>query len=442
MTIILNQQQYNYIINAGKLRYWSKEHGNNLVSELPIPVTNKNFKSKLIEISLPSWAEDLGAYEGNIILVDESCLLDGAKENWQLVDWWAAAFHHLNATTERLWEQENGTIHSYSMRLKTVDSRLFDYAWVNRIFLFLRRWAAKEAGKDEDDIFGALPAPRIDLTHDVDYLKKTVPLRLKKTAFDGFNALRQLLSLKIKQSIATIFKAIKFFFVPQAYWCIPEIMEVEERYGFSSTFHFYGGIKSIPKSFKKWLLDPSYDVEDTAISKVMIDMISKGWSVGLHQSFFSWSDASSMKEQIKKLENSTGTKAIRCRQHWLRFSWDKTWQAQLDAGLKLDTTLCFNDRAGFRNGTALEFTPLGSGGACLDMRALPTVLMDSHLWDYSDYDEQKRIDEMKRWIDEVIFVHGEISIVWHQRVYHKDYGWGGLYEELLAYMKEKGAVST
>ena len=44
---------------------------------------------------------------------------------------------------ERIWEKKFGPIHSYSFRLKGWDNRVWDYAWVNRIALFLKSWSIK-----------------------------------------------------------------------------------------------------------------------------------------------------------------------------------------------------------------------------------------------------------------------------------------------------------
>lgn len=38
--------------------------------------------------------------------------------------------------------------------------------------------------------FGKLQKPIIDLSHDVDYINKTIQLRLKQTAFNIFNTIK------------------------------------------------------------------------------------------------------------------------------------------------------------------------------------------------------------------------------------------------------------
>ena len=68
----------------------------------------------------------------------------------------------------------------------------------------------------------------------------------------------------------------------------------------------------------------------------------------------------------------------------VNFSWNDTWSAQSKAGIQYDTTLMFNDRYGFRSSSALEWQPWNEEKMKEhELMVLPTVLMDSHLYDYN-----------------------------------------------------------
>lgn len=59
------------------------------------------------------------------------------------------------------------------------------------------------------------------------------------------------------------------------------------------------------------------------------------------------------------------------------------------------------------------------------------VFMDSHFYDYLDLERDARVPEMKRWLDEIRFVRGQASVIWHTHVLTGDYGWGEGFEQLV-----------
>ena len=48
---------------------------------------------------------------------------------------------------------------------------------------------------------------------------------------------------------------------------------------------------------------------------------------------------------------------------------------------------------------------------------------------------EKKIDEI---LDEIQFVGGEATVIWHQRVFDNDYNWGNEYQYLLKGMQARG----
>jgi hypothetical protein len=166
-------------------------------------------------------------------------------------------------------------------------------------------------------------------------------------------------------------------------------------------------------------------------------MHKAGWQVGLHQSFNAWAEPELMREQRVQIERALNLPVTSCRQHWLRFSWERTWRAQQEAGLELDCTLGFNDRPGFRNGAALCYSPWDDDiKRPMKLKILPLMLMDSHLYDYLQLTEVQRNEQVRRWLDEIRQVRGAATVVWHQRAWARDYGWDKTYLSLLDYWGE------
>ena len=72
------------------------------------------------------------------------------------------------------------------------------------------------------------------------------------------------------------------------------------------------------------------------------------------------------------------------------------------------------------------------------LNVLPMILMDSHIFDYKQLtksDREKKIDEI---LDEIQFVGGEATVIWHQRVFDNDYNWGNEYQYLLEGIQARG----
>ena len=420
-----------YVLNSME-RYWGK--GRALVASLPVVdhglPASISVASDGVEIVLPDWSGNAGV-DGILLIPDWAA--EQAGNNWERVDWYAVCFWYLHCCAEREYESQKGPAHSYSYRLVGLDTAFWSRAWVNRIALFLRKWAAALAHDDELSLFGVLPGAKIHLTHDVDAVSKTQAIRFKQTAFHGFNACRYLLKGKFGDAVHKLGKALRFLFSQDDYWCFDQIISLEEKLGVKSTFNFYAGKPGNARTYKERLLDPAYSVHMDRLREQIQHMSKAGWNIGLHPSFDAWSDNERLVNEKKTLEAALADSVTVCRQHWLRFSFEKTWRNQEQAGFKLDTTLGFNDRSGFRNGAALKITPWDESrhSPMQDFSILPLVLMDSHLYDYELYAEEQRHEQIRYWIDEIKAVAGEATIVWHQRVMSRDYQWSEGYRYLL-----------
>lgn len=414
-------------------RYWPRKA--DILKRLPVAASYFPAVSgplHLVDVMLPTWATKHGI-DGKLCVPHESCA-NPESPRWQEVDWWLAAFLLLECWHEREWERRHRAIHSYSLRLKGWDARVWERAWVNRIALFLREWAGIENAEDASALLGPLPTPHIVLTHDVDAVAKTWSIRFKQSAFLAFNALRLLVNGDLALARDRVAQSGRFLFRRDDWWLFEELRTIERRAGLRSQFNFYADDR--PRSFKRWLFDPGYDVSEPRLSRLLEDLVREGWRVGLHQSFDGWRSAELMRRQRERLQSLLPIPVTSCRQHWLRFSWRDTWKAQSDAGFEEDTTLMFNDRPGFRSAAALSWRPWDpAAGEIRPLRALPTVMMDSHFYDYRPMSDEQRRSEFGRWLGEIEAVGGEGAVLWHPHTISADYGWKDGFLELVGCLK-------
>ncbi len=62
---------------------------------------------------------------------------------------------------------------------------------------------------------------------------------------------------------------------------------------------------------------------------------------------------------------------------------------------------------------------------------------DSHLFDYGQLAADARKQVIDYYLDEIAFVGGEATVIWHHRVFHFDYGWGDDYRYLLEGIRKR-----
>ena len=378
---------------------------------------------RLEMVELPPWAQDLGI--AGKIAIPAHLKPDG--NDWRIIDWPLVGAWFLHCLAERAHEQLHGPIHSNAWRLKGWSPLLWRYAWANRIALFLRRWAAVASGRDEDTVFGPLPETKILLTHDVDAVSKTWPIRLKQSAFHIFNALRLLRRGQGKQALQRLNAWRAFMLRGSQDWGLEKMAALDAEHELAAYFLFAGarapGLFTEPR---RWLLDPGYD--SVELAPTLQKLLAEGHTIGLHPSYEHWRDAQALEDAKKYLETALGGEKVRCcRQHWLRFSFAHTWAAQHEAGFTNDFTLGFNNRPGFRNGAALAITPFAGSQPMRRLEGLaawPLVLMDSQLYDYDlEAGQLQNFSVIDEIMGEVNAVRGQATVLWHPHTLSCDYGW-------------------
>jgi hypothetical protein len=400
--------------------------------------------------------EQGGKKKENIIYYNRECLYDICIPNrshvhqWERVQWlskgifiiedtlvndWEGscnydifwnAFVFLSRLEEYESEKEERKIHSYSRNHPRIEKSTFDVPVVNHLFDELERFIKQQ--------FPALPfgdrqKPVIELSHDVDYVDKTIQLRLKQTAFNSFNALKAIASPT--KCICLAKQTLAFLFSNPSYWCFDYWEAIEKKHNVRSVFYVYANTGN--KSLKSWLLDPSYDVATNGrLKKTLGRLIAYGFEIGLHGSFCSATDYVKLSEEKTVLEEVIGTKVDKVRQHWLRYE-ERTTPYIHNKLFKYDSTLGWNDCMGFRSGISGRYRPYDhKNQKPFDYMITPQVIMDSNIYDYGA-DRVKCLKEKALKILKCLrqFKSAHISISWHQRVCSSDYGWHTLYKKIL-----------
>ena len=335
-------------------------------------------------------------------------------------------FIFLTRLEEYRSEKNGKLIRSYSFNHPRENKSTFDIPVVNYLFNKFEQFIRNNFPKLP---FGQKQDPIIEYSHDVDYIQKTFQLRLKQTAFNTFKTFKSISNpIRFTEQAK---RTVRFFFSNPSYWHFDYWEKTEKRHNVRSVFYVYA--KTGKKNLKSWLLDPSYDIaKNIYLQNRLKRLIQEGFEVGLHGSFYSAADEERLVREKNKLEESIGTEVHKVRQHWLRYE-DGITPYLHNELFKYDSTLGWNDRMGFRSGIAGRYRPYDhKNRQAFAYMVTPQVIMDANVYDYgaNEVEElEKKAIKMLESLRQFKSVH--ISISWHQRVCSSDYGWQGLYEQIL-----------
>jgi len=263
--------------------------------------------------------------------------------------------------------------------------------------------------------------PTLCLTHDIDYLVPTLPMRLKrviskrewpffKSTEPYLDSIDTLLSLDADAGGGL---GVSTLFIPAP---------------FQSTH---------PKTrLMQWMIDPGYRLDSPLFQQLKRLIARYDATVGIHGSYFSLTEKR-LSQEIKQLAQTFNRAIIHSRQHWLHLPDSHASASIHAAGIQLDSTLGWNGAVGFRCGLARPF-PLIIPHAAQPLWEVPLLLMDGPLFDDMALSTNEAVTQSIELLTEVYERQGCVAINWHDRAAHPDYGWSEAYARILDWAKARG----
>jgi hypothetical protein len=286
---------------------------------------------------------------------------------------------------------------------------LVDYPWIDRMILFIEALLDLKDLPDTqcDTLMPRWPANKrwtAVLSHDVDMLFKW---RFRSAVKLLLNSPGYMLSFQLRKFVSLWRELIsKVCGGNDPWFLIDEMMELEKQHGVFSTFLF------LTESHDTHTY--RYHLDRIQIRSLLERIRENGFEVGLHAGWHSFLNRDCLKNEFLELERINGKSSNIVRQHWLRFDIEQTWRDQERCGFNLDSTLGFNDRAGYRAGTSLPFNPwMLHEQRSMELLEIPLVLMDSQLYDEQEMSLENGLECSNSLIDITRRSRGLLTINWH-----------------------------
>ncbi|MEG9296036.1 polysaccharide deacetylase family protein [Mangrovibacillus sp. Mu-81] len=252
---------------------------------------------------------------------------------------------------------------------------------------------------------------KLYLTHDIDHIEKwgspkkaivsSLSLILKKKQYQNgvVNLLDYFLTkLKVKKDPYNNFS-----------W----IMGLAEDIGEKSHFYFMSGGNTN--------FDTNYNIRTEKFKKIIHEIVKRKHIVGFHPSYNTFNDLETWSLELKRLKDSTSLSIDEGRQHYLRFSVKNTWAILEKNEMKVDSTLNYAEKEGFRCGTGDEYTLFDViNRKKLNLKERPLIFMDAnHLPSYQpDIDTNLSIEKIESLISVSQKYNMDFTVLFHNSIFH------------------------
>lgn len=223
------------------------------------------------------------------------------------------------------------------------------------------------------------------------------------------------------------------------FWSLAEWQQYERELGIRSAFYVYPCAPGVPRHFN----DPRYRVEAEHWS-ILETLAAEGWEIGVHNAIRSREATAHLLREKQALER-WNVQIDGARHHYWEIDWRDPWttlRRKAEAGYRYDASIAWKDAPGFRCGTAHPFFPWDpSTGERIDLVAMPTCLMDGHLFEHLGLSGEPAVEAGLATVEAVRSVGGLAVLDWHERTFADTPmypGWRNVLDRLLDHVQSRG----
>lgn len=231
---------------------------------------------------------------------------------------------------------------------------------------------------------------------------------------------------------------------PDDFWLFERVMDLEERYGFRSTFFF-----AAANQFSPWGRTPydvEYDVRRRAFREVFGQLGRRGFEIGLHASYEAYRDPARFVAERERLAEMSGAVVTGLRHHYWHLGpdVDRTLRMHERTGFEYDSSVAFNEELGFRRSVALGYRPWSApDGRAIRVWQLPVICMDGNLF-YRPIEHHVAVARLRQHVGAARDTGGLGVIDWHVRTAYPanaEYrSWGEAYVALIEWLAQDPGI--
>tara|TARA_A100001388_G_scaffold277253_1_gene267637 strand:- start:11016 stop:12377 length:1362 start_codon:yes stop_codon:yes gene_type:complete len=253
---------------------------------------------------------------------------------------------------------------------------------------------------------------KISPTIDVDNPRRFSLLFKKRILY---NYIRSFLNDISFRNLINLFSTFLNHNVKDPYDSFDWLLQVNKSLNLKTDFYFM-------VEQENWRYDTGYKIENPIIKNLIKKISLDGNKIFLHPSYNSINKSKGIYFELKKLKNLCSKLSIKqnkwgARMHYLRFIFPETAYQYIEAGIKFDSSLFFDDAPGFRCGTCKEyklFDPLKN--KILNLVERPIIFMDDSFITNTTVDDEiffESIQKMFFFKNKCKNVGGNFTFIWH-----------------------------
>lgn len=205
------------------------------------------------------------------------------------------------------------------------------------------------------------------------------------------------------------------------------LMTMSEGAGVKSHFYFMS-------SDSRLEYDTGFYIARNKFKSTIKKIKSRGHIIGFHPGYYTFDDPARWHYEKKLLEEAIQQEIAEGRQHYLRMDLTKTLLIWEENNMKMDSTLGYADKEGFRCGTGNQFAVFNIlERKQLRLKERPLILMDGTLRQYREYSKDQVLDIIGNYISIGKRYRTIITLLFHNSSFFREWqGYDSVYREVLS----------